>query len=196
MKRYIKSDTNTGRQYYAYPMKEVNRIIKDYLYWQYKEGKYFDYNLGVDTIVTEPTYYAFIANSDMTDIDVAFVSKDENIVSKLSWDSEDVRLLLDDEYREETGIEFEDIEKQLAAKGIIVLDDESGSLFHMEDAVLFDAKIEDLIDQCINTYGKKYADDIYDCLMENYGDKVIDDLYVSDKFSNMIIPVEGEHWRF
>ncbi len=187
MKRYIKSNTD-NKQYYAYPIKELNRIIRDYLEWQD--------DLGEDTIVTKPLYYAYIANSDMTDIAVAFVSKDENIVSKLSQNSEDVRLLLDGEYREDQGVEFEDIESLLAAKGITVLDDESGSLSHMEDAVLFDTKIEYLIDQCINTYGKEYADEIYDCLMKNYGDKVIDDMYVSDKFSNMIIPVKEEHWRF
>ena len=79
---------------------------------------------------------------------------------------------------------------------ITVLDDESVTLSHLGASVLFNTKIERLIDRCIVMYGCQYADDIYNSLMKNHGDKVVDDLYVSDQFSNMIIPVKKEHWRF
>ena len=192
MKKYIKSDSEEIREYYAYPIKNIKRLIQDYLYWEY--------DLGEDVVVTEPAFYAFIANSDMTDIDVAFVSKDENKVSGLSQDSEDVRLLLDGEYREETygedDVDFNEIDDRFSDKGITVLDDESGSLDHLGASVLFNDKIEILIDEIIQTTETKDASVIYDNLMKLYGDRVIDDLYVSDEFQNMIIPVKKEHWRF
>lgn len=188
MKRYIKSSNDTGNKYYAYPIKDIKRLIEDYLYWHK--------DLGEDTVVTEPVFYAFIANSGMTDIDAAFVSKDENIISKLSQNSEDVRLLLDGEYREAIGVEYADIEERLAAKGITVLDDESGNLFYLGDSVLFSDKIEVLIKDIISMYDTDDSGEIYDYLVRDYGDKTIDDLYVSDQFSNMIIPIKKEHWRF
>ena len=189
MKRYIKSNSESNRKYYAYPVKEINRLIEDYLYWKD--------DLGEDVIVTEPVYYAYIANSGMTDIDVAFVSKDENVISGLSENSEDVRLLLDGEYRdEEVGLEFDEVINKLTAKGITVLDDESGTLEHLGDSILFETKIETLIDSIISNYGTEDKYEIYQHLIKEYGDRTIQDLYVSDKFSNMIIPVKRESWRF
>ena len=184
MKRYIKSSNDAGNKYYAYPIKDIRRLIKDYLYWED--------DLGEDTIVTEPVFYAYIANSDMTDIDVAFVSKDESAVAGLSQNSDDVRLLLDtDEDRD-----FDALMDQFAAKGLIILDDESGSLDRLGDSVLFSNKIETLIKDIISMYDTEDSGEIYDYLVRDYGDKTIDDLYVSEQFSNMIIPVKKEHWRF
>lgn len=189
MKKYIKSDSREVREYYAYPIKNIKRLIQDYLYWED--------DLDEDVVVTEPVFYAFIANSDMTDIDVAFVSKDENKVSRLSQNSEDVRLLLDGEYREEEfGLGFDEVMSRVTAKGITVLDDESGSLDHLGDSLLFNDKIETLIDEIIQTTETKDAGVIYDNLIKLYGDRVINDLYISDEFQNMIIPVKKEHWRF
>lgn len=186
MKRYIKSNNVAGNKYYAYPIKDIRRLIKDYLYWED--------DLGEDTIVTEPVFYAYIANSDMTDIDVAFVSKDESAVAGLSQNSGDVRLLLDTTTDEDR--DFDAIMDQFAAKGITVLDDESGSLDHLGDSVLFSNKIEALIKDIVSMYDTEDSGEIYDYLIRNYGDKTIDDLYVSEQFSNIIVPVKKEHWRF
>lgn len=186
MKRYIKSSNAAGNKYYAYPIKDIKRLIEDYLYWHE--------DLGEDTIVTEPIFYAFIANSDMTDIDVAFVFKDESAVAGLSQNSDDVRLLLDTTTDEDR--DFDSLMDQFAAKGITILDDESGDLTHLGDSVLFSNKIEGLIEDIISMYDTEDPGEIYDYLVRDYGDKTIDDLYVSDQFSNMIIPVKKEHWRF
>lgn len=51
MKKYIKSDSGEAREYYAYPIKNIKRLIQDYLYWEY--------DLGEDVVVTEPAFYAF-----------------------------------------------------------------------------------------------------------------------------------------
>lgn len=187
MKRYIKSSNDAeNKYYYAYPIKDIRRLIKDYLYWED--------DLGEDTIVTEPVFYAYIANSDMTDIDVAFVSKDESAVASLSQNSDDVRLLLDTTTDEDR--DFDALMNQFAAKGITILDDESGSLYHLGDSVLFSNKIEALIKDIVSMYDTEDYGEIYDYLIRDYGDKTIDDLYVSEQFSNMIIPVKKEHWRF
>ena len=142
--------------------------------------------------MTEPVLYAYIANSDMTDIDVAFVSKDESAVAGLSQNSDDVELLLDTDKNRD----FDALMDQFAAKGITVLDDESGSLYYLGDSVLFSNKIEALIKDIVSMYDTEDSGEIYDYLVRDYGDKTIDDLYVSDQFSNIIIPVKKEHWRF
>lgn len=130
----------------------------------------------------------------MTDIDVAFVSKDESVVAGLSQNSDDVRLLLDTTTDEDR--DFDAIIDQFAAKGITILDDESGDLTHLGDSVLFSDKIEVLIKDIVSMYDTEDSGEIYDYLVRDYGDKTIDDLYVSDQFSNIIIPIKKEHWRF
>ena len=196
MKKYIKSSSEDNRTYYAYPIKDLQRIIKDYLYFQE--------DLGEGSIVTEPAFYAYIANSDMTDIDVAFVSKDKNKVASLSWNSPEVQQVLDHDYTAPER-DFDEIVSELSTKGIILLDDESGTLEHLEEAFLCDKKIEDLIEEIILVYQTDDPKEIYTHLEHDYIDKVIPDLYYADipsysqdliPFNNMIIPVKKEHWRF
>ena len=195
MKKYIKSSSGDNRTYYAYPIKDLQRIIKDYLY--------FREDLGEGSVVTEPVFYAYIANSDMTDIDAAFVSENEAKVASLSMNSPDVALLLDGETREESGLEFDEIVEELNNRGIYVLDDESGTLSHLGQTFLSYRKIEDLIEEIISVYRTEESKEIYKHLEHDYMDNVVPDLYTGDiptntknHFDNMIIPVKKEHWRF
>ena len=196
MKKYIKSSSEDTRTYHAGSLLSLPTIISYYM--DCRE------DITEDIIVTEPAFYAYIANSDMTDIEVAFVSKDKNKVASLSWNSPEVQQVLDHDYTAPER-DFDEIVSELSAKGIILLDDESGTLEHLEEAFLCDKKIEDLIEEIILVYQTDDPKEIYKHLEHDYIDKVIPDLYYADiqsyspdliQFNNMIIPVKKEHWRF
>jgi hypothetical protein len=190
MKKYIRSsDENTNREYYAFTVKGLKDNIETYL--DLKDDSYLD-----SWWVQEPVWYAYIANSGMTDIDVAFISKDRSKVENLNMNSPEVQSVLGgDEYRDEYGITFDSAIEELYQKGIIVIDDESGKLDHIGDALLLGSPLGFLVDQVIEFEGTDDLDEIYDSIIHDYGDKVVDDLY-TDTHYKMIVPVKKEHWRF
>lgn len=190
MKRYIKSDSEKiDNEYYAYALDSIMDNIDVYL--EKKDDSYLDF-----WWVKEPIYYAYIANSGMTDITVAFISTDESKVKDLDMNSPEVQSILGgDEYRDEHNIEFDNALEDLYQKGIIVLDDEGGDLDYVGNALLLGTPLSLLIDQSIDYLGSDDIDEIYRDIIHDYGDKVVDNLYTDDK-NRMIIPVREQRWRF
>ena len=194
----ILASSNSPKGYYAYSLDRLFRMVRDYLEYD-RDEDVLDYYW-----VEEPIYYAYIANSDMTDIDVAFVSSSEAKVADLNMDNHLVQLVLGgEEYREEHGYaplehgaEFSEILRYLTTQGIDVLDDESGTLDHIGEAVLLNDNISRYIDEIIEVYGSDDARVVYDHLVYDYCDKIIDDLYTNSETNIMIVPVKKQHWRF
>lgn len=192
---------SSNKHYYAYPIDNLRDLVEEYI----------DNGQDEDAIpwswvfyVEEPIYYAYIAHSDMTAIDVAFVSSSEAKVADLNMDNHLVQLVLGgDEYREEHGYapleygaEFSEIIRYLTTQGIDVLDDESGTLDHIGEAVLLNDNISRYIDEVIEVYGSDDARVVYDHLVDDYCDRIIDDLYTNPETNIMIVPVKKQHWRF
>ena len=192
---------SSNKHYYAYPIDNLRDLVEEYI----------DNDQDEDAIpwswvfyVEEPIYYAYIAHSDMTEIDVAFVSSSETKVDNLDMNSHIVQLFLGgDDYRTEYGFSsldydegYDKILDYLKTKGIDILDSESETLDYVGKAVLLSDNICKYIDEIIEIYDTTDSDEVYRHLIHDYCDRIIDDLYTNSETNIMIVPVKKQHWGF
>ena len=185
---------------YVYELKYLNSTIEDFL------SGYDEDDCNIPYIVGKP-YYAYIINSSMSGIDLAFISSDMAKVfefSEFSPDSPEVAAFTggDEEMTED---EREAYAEQLHQEGIDLICDEDGSLLEIGKALLLNEPLSEIVNNIdianeldIDPDAHSYATAriVMDYILTNYADNIYDDLYINEYDNRPIFVVKKTYWRF
>jgi hypothetical protein len=188
---------------FAYPLKYLRDTIENFL-----DG-YTEEDLDVYIFENVKPYYAYIINSSMTDIDLAFITSDMSKVYELSHfspNSPEVSAFVDwDE--EMTDEEREAYAEQLHQDGIDIICDEDGGLTYIGEALVLNTPLSEIVanidpvddlgldPELLNGYYP--ASFIKDYILDKYKDtNIYKDLYINDLDNRPIFVVKKDYWRF
>jgi hypothetical protein len=188
---------------FAYPLKYLRDTIENFL-----DG-YTEEDLDVYIFENVKPYYAYIINSSMTDIDLAFITSDMSKVYELSHfspNSPEVSAFVDwDE--EMTDEEREAYAEQLHQDGIDIICDEDGGLTYIGEALVLNTPLSEIVanidpvddlgldSELLNGYYP--ASFIKDYILDKYKDtNIYKDLYINDLDNRPIFVVKKDYWRF
>jgi hypothetical protein len=196
---------------YVYALKYLNSTIEDFL------SGYDEDDCSIPYIEGKP-YYAYIINSSMTDIDLAFISSDMTKVLELSEfgpESPEVAAFTGGN-EEMTYDEREAYAEQLHQEGIDIICDEDGGLTYVGDALILDVPMSEIVKQIdlANDLGinpaftdwsasdedfignSDIASAMYYYICEKFQSNIYKDLYINEYDNRPIFVVKKTYWRF
>ena len=188
---------------YVYDLKYLTDNIYDFL------NGYNEDDCSIDIVEGKP-YYAYIVTSDMTDIDVAFISDDtSNLVELSEYGYETQAVMVVTGAEDSSDEERDEYIQQLNANGIDIICDEDGDLYSVEDALVLNEPLSEIVNN-INLMDDleitpELAEDIgnwelagiiKDYVLRIYKDSIYDDFYLNTANHRPIFVLKHEHWRF
>ena len=188
---------------YAYELKYLNDTI-DFFLIGYTED-----DLSIPSIAGKP-YYAYMVTSDMTAIDVAFISSDMSCIFDLAnygYNTPAVMIITGAE-EDISDDEQEAYVQQLHNQGIDIVCDEDGSLYEIGDALMLDEPLSKIVNSIdlVNDLGidpalidTDYINEshiIKNYILETYKDSIYSDLYSNSADGRPIFILKHDHWRF
>ena len=189
---------------YAYDLTYLIDTIANFL------AGYNEDDCSIPYISGKP-YYAYIINSSMTDIDLAFISSDVSKVLEFSeFGPESTEVAMFTAWDENiTDDEREEYAEQLHQDGIDIICSEDGELEYLGDVLLLNKPLSGIIKDIdlvadlgldpniiadANTWG--LAKILEDYILDQFSDNIYKDLYFNSSDDCPIFVVKKDYWRF